>query len=148
VGELDRLITLLGTWETEATWPPGGPGVIRGKATFAWTLGGAYLEVRGAGAHPIPDSLAVIGPARDGNGFTQHYFDERGVVRLYAMHLEDGMLTLLREEADFSPLDFSQRFVGTFSADGDRIDGRWEQRTDPAAEWALDFHLVYTRIPT
>ena len=38
------------------------------------------LPVEGA-----PDGLMIIAPAAGGDGFTQHYFDSRGVVRLYAM---------------------------------------------------------------
>ena len=41
-------------------------------------------------------------------------------------------------EADFTPLEFSQRFTGTFSADGRRIDGRWESAQD-GSDWELDF---------
>ena len=43
---------------------------------------------------------------------------------------------------DFSPLDFSQRYEGTFSADGSRIDGAWEICHDGAA-WQRDFALTY-----
>lgn len=39
----------------------------------------------------------------------------------------------------------SQRYSGTFSADGQRIDGRWESAGDGATS-ALDFHLNYTKV--
>lgn len=42
------------------------------------------------------------------------------------MGLQEGGWTLLRDAPDFSPLDFQQRFRGTFSAVGDTIDGWWE----------------------
>ena len=58
--------------------------------------------------------------------YCQHYFDSRGVARVYAMDLSDGVWTLLRDSADFTPQSFAQRYTGTFSADGQRIDGRWE----------------------
>jgi hypothetical protein len=35
---------------------------------------------------------------------------------------------LTRETPDFTPLLFAQRFIGTFSADDNTIDGRWEKR--------------------
>ena len=47
--------------------------------------------------------------------YTQHYYDSRGVVRLYAMTFSDGLWALTRESPDFSPLDFQQRFTGTLS---------------------------------
>jgi hypothetical protein len=53
--------------------------------------------------------------------------------------------TLLRDTPDFTPLAFAQRFTGTFSADGRRINGRWETSQDGSA-WALDFHLSYTKV--
>ncbi|GAA1041702.1 hypothetical protein GCM10009557_66030 [Virgisporangium ochraceum] len=75
-------------------------------------------------------------------GFVQHYFDSRGVTRLYAMTFTDGVWTLVRESADFSPLDFRQRYVGTFSADGNRIDGAWEM-AQPGADYEVDFQMNY-----
>lgn len=48
-------------------------------------------------------------------------------------------------KADFSPLDFSQRFTGTFSDDGRTIQGRWETCHD-GSTWEHDFDLVYRRV--
>ena len=76
--------------------------------------------------------------------YTQHYFDSRGVARVYAMTFSDGVWTLLREAPDFTPLDFSQRFSGRFSADRTTIAGTWEVRTD-GSSWEHDFDLTYTR---
>jgi hypothetical protein len=45
----------------------------------------------------------------------------------------------------FSPLDFHQRWLGTFSADGDTIEGRWETSPD-GRDWELDFELIYHRL--
>jgi hypothetical protein len=76
--------------------------------------------------------------------YTQHYYDSRGVVRLYAMSFADGVWTLTRESPEFSPLDFQQRFTGTFSQDGNIISGAWEKRLNGAG-WAHDFDLTYRR---
>jgi hypothetical protein len=43
----------------------------------------------------------------------RHYFDSRGVARVYAMTITDEAWTLVREHPGFS-----QRFVGAFSGDG------------------------------
>ena len=80
------------------------------------------------------------------DGYLRRFFDSRGVVRLYQMSLEGRTWTLLRTAADFSPLDFSQRFVGAISADSNRIDGRWETSYDRGQTWELDCPLSYTRI--
>jgi hypothetical protein len=45
---------------------------------------------------------------------------------------------------DFPPLDFQQRFTGTFSQDGHTITGAWETRFEGAG-WEHDFTLTYRR---
>ena len=67
------------------------------------------------------------------------------MVRLYAMTLAGGVWTLTRESADFTPLDFRQRFTGTFSADGNAISGAWETSPADGGEWKHDFGLTYRR---
>jgi len=56
-----------------------------------------------------------------------------------------GAWKLWRESEDFSPLDFSQRFTGTFSDDGTTISGRWENSGD-GSTWEHDFKLTYTKV--
>jgi hypothetical protein len=60
------------------------------------------------------------------------------------MSFSDGEWKLWRESADFSPLDFSQRFTGTFSEDHQTIAGRWERSVD-GSSWEHDFNLVYAK---
>ena len=91
-----------------------------------------------------PDSMAIIAADPDTGGYTQHYFDARGVARLYAMRLTDGVWTLTRQSPDFTPLDFWQRFTATISADGDTISGAWEKCLD-GTTWEHDFDLTYRR---
>jgi hypothetical protein len=61
------------------------------------------------------------------------------------MSLDDAVWKLWREEPDFSPLDFAQRFTGTFSADRSKISGRWEIARD-GVTWEHDFDLTYLRV--
>jgi hypothetical protein len=93
----------------------------------------------------VPDSFAVISYDPEADEFLQHYFDARGVVRLYRMDLAEDVWTLARTEPDFTPLHFAQRFVGTFSSDRNRIDARWEISSDGGTTWDLDFPLTFTR---
>jgi hypothetical protein len=65
------------------------------------------------------------------------------VVRVYAMTLAGGVWTLTRESPDFTPLDFRQRFTGTFSAVGNTITGAWEKGL--GGGWEHDFALTYRR---
>jgi len=135
---------LIGTWDVEAA-APGGEWSGTGRTTFKWLLGRAFVLEYSDVDHPdAPDTHAIFAPAADGDGWTQHYFDSRGVVRLYEMTFDGREWVLLRRSPDFSPLDFHQRYVGTFSADGDTIDGEWETSDDGNA-WRTDFRLTYRR---
>lgn len=138
---LERLSPLVGEWSMQTSL-----GAALGRASFEWVLGGRYLlERTGVPDVPeAPDGLALIEVDPQGS-FRQHYYDSRGVTRLYSMTFEDGTWTLLRDKPDFTPLDFSQRYVGQFSPDGDTIDGRWEI-SEGGAPWRLDFTLVFQRV--
>jgi hypothetical protein len=140
--QLEELEPFVGEWSVEASLLPGQLG----RAVFEWALGGAFLVQRADIPHPdAPDVLAVISGDPATGGYAQHYFDSRGVVRLYAMRFEHGTWTLRREAPDFSALDFAQRFTGTFADDGGAIHGRWEMARD-GGPWELDFELTYTRV--
>jgi hypothetical protein len=139
---LAALEVFVGEWTVEVQLPDSPMG----RVAFEWALDGQYLIERSAAPNPVPDSLTVIALGDDTTPYLQHYFDSRGVTRLYRMGLADGVWTLQRTGPDFSPLDFWQRFEGTFSEDKNRINGRWEQSHDGGATWELDFHLTYTRV--
>jgi hypothetical protein len=140
---LERLDAFVGEWTVEVPFAPG----VNGHAVFEWVLGGQFLMERSEvpDVPEAPDGISIIGVDRDGSAYTQHYFDSRGVVRLYAMTFRDGEWTLLRDAPDFTPLDFWQRFTGEFSADGRTISGRWETSQDGSA-WELDFDLTYRKV--
>lgn len=148
----DELDKLIGEWSIAAAPSPSFPDVppieeqLASKAatvSFEW-MGKELVVQRWSAPDPGPDGLAVIGADPEGDGYLQHYFDERGVARVYKMTLESGTWKLWRDEADFSPLDFRQRFTGTFTEDGDRIEGTWEI-TEEDGSWVKDFDLVYGR---
>jgi hypothetical protein len=141
--EMEPLTPLVGEWNVETSL-----GDVRARTTFEWTLDGRFLVQRSEiELAEAPDALSVIASDAEHGGFTQHYFDSRGVVRVYAMTFEGGVWTLLRERPDFTPLNFSQRYVGEFSDDGDTITGRWERGESLGAPLQHDFDLNYTRVP-
>ena len=147
---LEALDAFVGEWDVEAHFPDAAPAPVAGRpvvgrAVFEWMLGGAFLTQRITIPDPgAPDSFAIIGVDPGREAYTQHYFDSRGVARVYAMTLSDGVWTLLREAPDFTPLDFSQRFTGRFSDDGKTMTGSWEVRTD-GSSWEHDFDLTYSK---
>ena len=140
---LNRLEVLVGEWVVEAEFP--GLEVPPGRSVFEWTLDGQFLVQRTEAPNPAPDSVAIIAVDPRTGGYTQHYYDSRGVVRLYAMTLAGGMWQLLRETPDFSPLDFRQRYRGRIGGDGDTITGAWELAEGDSAVWERDFRLSYRR---
>ena len=145
---MEPLNAFIGEWSMEASFPSGAPaspggGAVVGRAVFEPVLDGQFLAQYSQIPHPdAPDSWAIVGFDPDSRAYTQHYFDSRGVARVYAMSFSDGVWTLLRDTPDFTPLSFSQRFTGAFK--GETIDGRWESRTD--GRWQRDFDLTYTRV--
>ena len=139
---LKRLEVLVGEWVVEVELPGQAP--MRGRSVFEWTLDGQFLVQRTQAPDPVPDSMAIMVVDSE-TGCTYHYYDARGVVRVYAMSFADGVWRLLREVADFSPLDFRQQYTGQLSGDGDTIRGVWEKASGDTAEWELDFHLIYRR---
>lgn len=113
---------------------------------FEWLPGRRFIVQRWETPDPAaPDGLAIIGCAEGRNAYFQHYYDSRGVARIYSMTFDNGVWQLLRDTPDFSPLDFAQRFTAKFNADADTIDGSWETSSD-GMSWKHDFHLIYTKL--
>ena len=148
---LERLGVFAGEWILDARFPgqlplsevtEEGPQV---RSRFEWALDGQFLLQRTEVPVPgAPDSLNIISADPATGEYTQHYYDSRGVVRVYAMTLAGPVWTLTRESPDFSPLDFRQRFTATFSEDLNTIVGAWEKCFD-GADWEHDFALTYHR---
>jgi hypothetical protein len=143
---LARLDVFVGEWVVEPRFAGEQPvAVPSARSRFEWALDGRFLlqrtEIPDSG---VPDSLSIVG-VDDTGAYTQHYFDSRGVARLYAMTFEGGVWTLTREAPDFTPLSFQQRFAGTFGEDGNTIAGAWELNRDDAG-WEHDFDLTYRRV--
>ena len=143
---MEELESLIGKWNLEPQFSFPVPDDVTGRVTFEWGPARAFLIERWEVSLPeAPDGIAIITPSQSGDGYLQHYFDSRGVFRLYEMGLTDGAWTLSRTSADFSPLDFSQRFSGRFTTDGSAIVGMWEASQD-GTTWEKDFDLTYRRI--
>jgi hypothetical protein len=143
---LEPLTPLVGEWRLLAAFGDEPPADVGARVTFEWLPGGRFLGQRWEVPIPeAPDGIAIIGPdpRREGS-YLQHYFDSRGVARVYRMSLEGGVWKLWRDEPDLSPLDFSQRFTGTFSNDGQTIAGAWEICHD-GTTWEHDFDLTYVK---
>jgi hypothetical protein len=136
--ELDGWELFIGTWATEATHPALPDAVVRGESAFEWLEGRRFVIQRSHYDHPeIPDAIAIVG-ITDGQ-LSMHYFDSRGVHRLYAVSLARTLWRFWRDAPGFS-----QRFTGTFSDDGDTIAGQGELSRD-GSTWAADLAITYRR---
>lgn len=144
---LDRLDVLVGRWQMEASFGPGyaGPGTSAvtsraGLTTFEWLPGKFFLTQRFVADDPAaPSGIAIIGAGEKPETWSQHYYDSRGVARVYHMSLGEGIWRIWREEPGFW-----QRYTGVLSADGATIKGAWEMSAD-GREWRHDFGLTYIR---
>ena len=145
---LSRLDILVGQWEMEMAIPGGffspdsAPITAEGgRTTFAWLAGEFFLvqQFRHA-VSEAPSGLAIIGSGEGNDEFLQHYYDSRGVARTYHMTMQDGVWKLWRQAPGFS-----QRYIGSLSADGNQISGSWEKSAD-GSDWQHDFELTYRRV--
>jgi hypothetical protein len=152
---LEQLARLPGTWTTEATHPSLPGVIVHGTVVVEWLEGKRFLIHRACTDHPdFPDSISIIGitgldrvnTARSDRptdatepGLRMHYYDSRGVSRVFDMSIDDGRWRIWRDAPGFS-----QRFTGTFADDGNAIDGLWELRDDDG-HWKNDLEITYRR---
>ena len=140
---------LLGRWHGEGTLPFDPPMHLTSDATVERL--GAYIVFSSLGEPAqVPNTLSIIGGAPEGEPQPMHYFDSRGVKRLYLTAIEGTTWRIWRAPGeDWHGPDgpgFNQRFIGEISADGRTIEGRWERGLGDAGDaWELDFPLSYVR---
>jgi hypothetical protein len=136
---LELLNALVGEWATEATHPAYPSTVVHGHATVEWLEGERFLIHRSQNEHPdFPDAIAVIGAPTE--GLSMHYFDSRGVFRVYEVSMDGGVWRFWRNAPGFS-----QRFTGTFADDGDTMVGRSQLSRDDST-WDDDLEITYRRV--
>ena len=144
---IDRLAVFVGEWSVAAKFKDLPPADKGARVVFEWMAGRRFLIQRWEVPAPhAPDGIAIIGadPESEGN-FLQHYFDSRGVARVYKMSVSDRSWKLRRDTPDFSPLAFAQRYTGRFGNDGKMITGSWEICHD-GATWEHDFDLTHAKV--
>jgi hypothetical protein len=138
----EALSALVGEWTTEATHPRYPSTVVRGRTAVEWLEGEKFLIARARSDHPdFPDSISIIG---DTGGLRMHYFDSRGIARIYELTLDGRVWRFSRSAPDFSPLAFKQRLAWTFSEDGRTISGTSEISEHDDA-WQDDLQITYRR---
>jgi hypothetical protein len=148
--DMDELQALVGQWRLVATIADG-TRVSDSETSFEWIADGDFLLQHG-GFEPTEESgqlwkdnaprsfTTVIGADDRTGNYGYLYADSRGVKRVAEMSFDGREWRVWGQPGS----DWYQRFLGTVSDDGNRIDGSWE--TSPDGEsWELDFELTYTR---
>lgn len=140
---------LIGEWHGEGEIPIKPPMKVSVEAKIS-RLGKFIVFSTVCTPVEVPNSVSIIGGAPEGEPQPMHYFDSRGVKRLFLMALEGPTLKIWRAPGeDWNGPDgpgFNQRFIGEISADGKTIQGRWERGLGDAGDkWEIDFPINYVR---
>ncbi|OLV19434.1 hypothetical protein [Deinococcus marmoris] len=128
---LDRL---LGTWEF--TMHHSAHSVpVAGRQRYERVLDGAFVLQYWTYDHPdFPDALALLSEDR------YHYFDVRGIIRVFEFEVNDAGWSMIRLDADFS-----QRFIARFRSP-DVMTSTGERSPDNGVTWQPDFTMDYQRV--
>jgi hypothetical protein len=136
---LKPLEFLIGEWRTTGSHPAVPDKALRGRTSFAWHEGGAFLVMRTqVDESQFPDGIAIIGSGVAGN-FVMLYFDERGISRLFDVTVGDRTVTWRRDDPDFA-----QSATITAEDGGDRLVSKGRMSKQGGA-WVDDLSQTYER---
>ncbi len=140
---LTALEVLAGEWDmalSNASFLPNPSDIVRGHVSIEWSENGAFLVMyMGSKPPATPDALWLIGRDETISNYTVLYYDARKVSRVYEMSFAEGVWKMWRNAPDFS-----QRYAGKVSEDGNTITADWEKSPD-GKKWEHDFSITYTR---
>jgi hypothetical protein len=137
--DVESLDVLAGSWTTRATHPMLPGVVVEGRSAFEWLEGRKFLIWRSSHEHPqLPDALSVFGAPED-EPLTLHYYDSRGVERVYGSSLREGVWRCWREAPGFS-----QYFEGRLEEGGATLAGLWHLSRD-GETWDADLQISFHR---
>jgi len=139
---------LVGRWTTEATHPAFPGTVVSGSSEVEWLEGEKFLIIRSRVDHPdFPDAISIIG---DTDGLRMHYFDSRGVHRLYDVTIgDDGWAMKMDRRSPArsfasSSAPFSQRMTYTLEDADQTMSGKAQMSHDDV-HWDDDLEITYRR---
>jgi hypothetical protein len=129
---------LIGEWRTTGSHPMVPGAELRGRTSFAWHEGGAFLIMRSqVDAPKFPDGIAIIGSDNAAGTHTMIYFDERGTSRLMDVSVGDGTVTWRHDNPEFAQ-------VLTISADGERLISKGHL-SENGGPWTDDLSQTFER---
>jgi len=129
---------LIGEWQTTGSHPAFPDVTLRGRTSFEWIEGGAFLLMRSELDHPkFPDGIVIYGSDDAAQTYCMVYFDQRGVSRKYDVSITANQLSWWRDDPQLA-----QRYH--MEIGGDRLLSSGEMSRD-GGEWEKDLSLTYTR---
>lgn len=138
---LEPISVLLGKWHVE---------MIHAKLPepLSWQdtvdlLEDSFIIWHWQGKAEVPQATFIIGRNENDSGdlYSMLYSDARGISRLMNMSMENRIWKFSRDNDEFS-----QRFEGIISEDGNRIIGKGDASYDGRKTWEHDYTITYTRI--
>ena len=130
---------LVGEWQTTGSHPYFSDTVLRGRTSYEWIEGGAFLLMRSELDHPkFPDGMAIFGSDDQAQTFFMMYFDERGVSRKQEVSITKTQLKWWRDDPHFA-----QRY--TMEISKNKLVSYGEMSRDGGA-WEKDLSLTYVRL--
>jgi hypothetical protein len=133
---------LVGNWTSQATHPALPGTVVPGTVSVEWLEGERFLIWRARSDHPdFPDSISILG---DTDGLRWHYFDSRGVYRLFELTVTGAGWEIARH-VPASASDFSQRLTVTFADEDNTMIGTSQLSRDNET-WNDDLAITYRRV--
>jgi len=128
---LDRL---LGSWHITMHHSQVREPVF-GTQEYERTLDGAFVVQRWTYDHPdFPNAIAIM------DEHSYHYFDVRGVIRIFDFEIDDHGWTMTHLEDEFS-----QRSTALFRGP-DALECHGEYSDDRGATWHHDYRMSYARV--
>ncbi len=128
---LDRL---LGTWEF-TMYHSAMSEPVTGRQRYERVLDGAFVLQHWTYDHPdFPDAIALLADDR------YHYFDVRGITRVFELEVDDAGWSMIRLD-----MDFSQRYTARFRGP-DFMESTGEMSHDNGVTWQPDFTMTYQRV--
>jgi hypothetical protein len=128
---LDRL---LGTWQF-TMHHVAMPEPVTGRQRYGRVLDGAFVMLHWTYEHPdFPDAIALLDER------SYHYFDVRGIARVFHLSVDEDGWSMIRRDADFWQRS-AARFRGT-----DAVEGNGENSHDSGATWEHDYTITCARV--
>jgi hypothetical protein len=125
---------LLGTWEVTMHHSAMSEPVT-GRQRYERVLDGAFVLQQWTYDHPgFPDAMALLSEER------YHYFDVRGITRVFDLDFDDSGWSMVRLDEDFSQRQ-TARFRGP-----DVMESTGEISHDVGVTWQPDFEMTYRRV--